>query len=114
MMLSKARIHRTVDLLTHMTSKALPASACGRRQFLDAFLFEAFAQFGLAASSFSVALLPLTQLAVKGAVVLPVAAGNKVGNADIEADHRSSGFGMNRHGFIVRKRQPPFILALIE
>ena len=59
LVLGKALVDRAVDLLAHMTGETLPALTAGRREFLDAFLFQALAQFGLAAALLPVALLSL-------------------------------------------------------
>ncbi|GAC1351004.1 MAG: hypothetical protein NVSMB27_38970 [Ktedonobacteraceae bacterium] len=86
-MLGKALIDRAVDLLTDVAAETFPAPA-SRREFLDPVLFEALAQFGFAPPFLAVALLSLSELAMKRAVVLARAGGHKVGNADIYADHR--------------------------
>ena len=71
-MLGKTLIDRPVDLLAHMPDKALPARAAGGGKLLHTFLFQALAQLGLAPPLLAVALLPLSEFAVKGAIVLPV------------------------------------------
>jgi hypothetical protein len=114
-MLSKALIHRPVDLLLHLPDEALPTLAARRGQLCDPLLFQTLAEFGLAAALLAVSLLPVTQLAIERPIVPTIRGGHKVGNADIHPDHRSIGCSMNRHALIIGKRQPPHaILALIE
>ena len=114
-MLSKALIHRPVDLLLDMPDEALPTLVARRGQLFDPLLFQTLAELGLAAALLAVSLLPVTQLAIERPVVPTIRGGQEVGNADIHPDHRSIGCGVNRHDLIIGKRQPPHaILALIE
>src|SRR5438270_813976 len=97
-----------------MTGQALPALATSGGQFLGPFLFEALAQFGLAAPLPAVALVPLTQLAVEGAVVPPVASGQEVGDAHVYPDHRGRGRSLDADHLVVTESQPPERPALVE
>src|SRR5712692_7558749 len=82
-MLGKALIDRSIDLLTDMSDKLLPASACGRREFLDPLLFQALAQLGLASSFLAVAFLSFEQFAVYGAIVFAGTRSYEVGDAHL-------------------------------
>src|SRR6266852_1202318 len=78
LMFGKTLVDRAIDLLTNVAGETLPAlAACGGK-LLDPFLLQAFAQLRLAPPFLPVALLSLTKLAVKGAVVLAVAGGDEV------------------------------------
>src|SRR5438105_2699044 len=113
-MLGKALVDCPVNLLAHMASEALSALAAGRGEFLDAFLFQAIAEFGLAAAFLAVTLLAFSQFAMKGAVVLAIRSSHKVSNAHIHADHRGLWFSLERNDFIVGEGQPPAIPTLVE
>jgi hypothetical protein len=113
-MFGEALVDRPVDLLAHVAGQALPTSACGRGQLLDPFLLQAFAELLLAPAFLAVALLPLSEFAVKGAVVLPVAAGQEVGNAHIYADHRGRWRSLYPDHPMVTEGQPPAIPAFVE
>jgi len=114
LVLLKALVDRAVDLLAHMASQALPALAAGGGELFDPFLFEACPQFGLAPPLLAVALLPLSEFAMKGAVVLPFAGGQEVGDAHVHADHRGRWGGVDRDDLVVGERHPPAIIALVE
>ena len=88
LVLGKAPIHRPVDLLFDMPDEALPTLAARRGKLFDPFLFQALAQFRLAAALLPVALLSFPQLAVECPVVLAVAGGEKVGDAHVYPNHR--------------------------
>src|SRR6266567_5014057 len=103
-----------VDLLPYMPGQTLPAFAAGRGKLLDAFLFQARPQFGLAPPFLAVALLPFTQFAVKGTVVLAVAGRQEVGDPHIHANHRGRGFCAYWNDLIVTEGQPPPIGTLVE
>ena len=113
-MLGKALVDRLVDLLPHVAGEALPALAAGGGQLLDAFLFKACPQFGLAPPLLAIALLPLAQLTVKGAVVLAVAGRQKVGNAHVHADYWGRGSVWTANHLIVAEGEPPAIPTLVE
>src|SRR5260370_33017284 len=113
-MLSKALVDRPVDLLAHVAGEPLPALAAGGGKLLGPFLFQALAQLGFAPSLLAVALLPFSQFAVKGAVVLAVAGGEEVGDTHIHPDHRGRRPGLDGDHLVVAQRQPPAITALVE
>jgi len=97
-----------------MAGEPLPAPAAHGGKLLDAFLFQALAQFGLAPPLLPVALLSVAQLAVKGAIMFAVAGGEEVGNAHIYAHNRGSWLRMNLHDFIVAEGKPPLTSPLVE
>ncbi len=97
-----------------MPHETLPALTAGRGEFLDAFLLQALAQLGFAPPLLPVTLLSLSKFAMKGAIVLARTGGEQVGNADIDANHRSIGFGLQRDYLVVGKRQPPPTVTLVE
>ncbi len=68
-MFSKALIDGSIDFLTDMSDKPLTALAAGRGEFLRTLLLEARPQFGLASALLPILFLPLTQLAMHGAIV---------------------------------------------
>ena len=68
-MLRKALIDCPVDLLLDMPDQALPALIARRGEFLNAFLFQALAEFRLPAALLPISLLSLAQLAMEGPVV---------------------------------------------
>src|SRR6266487_7087096 len=61
-----------------------------------------------------ISLLSLAQFAVKGTVVLPVAAGHQVGDADVEADHRGIWLSLDGDLFFVGESEPPAIGAPVQ
>ena len=114
LVLGKALVDRTVDLLAHVAGEALPALAARGGKLLDALLLQAPAQFGLAPPLLAVALLSITELAMKGAVVLAVTCRDEVGNAHIHADHRGRGISLDGHDLVITQGQPPPAIALVE
>ncbi len=114
LVLGEALVHRPVDRLAHMAGQALPTLAAGGGQLLDSFLLQALAQFGLASSFLSVALVSISQLAVKGAIMPPVAGGQEIDNAHVHAHHRGTRFCVDCNHLIVAEGQPPAIIALVE
>src|SRR5450755_1065062 len=112
--LIQADIDRTIDLLAHMMHEPLPALAARGGQLLHALLFEARSQFGFAAALLAVTLLSLTQVAVKGAVVLTVAACQEVSDADINADHLGIWLGLDSDLLIIGESEPPAIGAPVQ
>ncbi len=92
----------------------MPALAASGGKCLDPFLFETLAQLGFAPPLLPVALLPLTQFAMKGAVVLARARGHKVGNPHIDANHRRRWLSLDWYHLIVTECQPPTSVTLIE
>ncbi len=114
LMPGKALVDRPVDLLTDVTGEALPASACGGGQLLDPFLHQALAPLGLAPPFLPVALLSLSQFAVKGAIVLAGACGQEVGDAHVHPDHRGRWRGLYWNHLVVGESQPPVIASLVQ
>ncbi len=107
-------IDRTIDLLTHVSCQALSTPAAGGGELFYALLFEARPQFGFAAALLSITLVAVSQFAAKGAVVLAVARGQKVGDTHVYPDHRGSGLGMDLYPLIVGEREPPALPAFVE
>src|SRR6266496_3305150 len=114
LVLGKALIDRAVDLLTDMAGKTLPRPATGGGKLLDPLLFQALAQLRLAAALLPVALLALSQLAMKGPVVLAGRGGHEVGDAHIHAVHRGRWRGLYWDDLIITEGQPPAVPALVE
>src|SRR5579884_1580760 len=112
-MLGKTLIHCTIDRLPDMPDETLPAAAAGRRQFLDALLFETSAQLRLTTALLPVSLVALAQFAIEGAVMLAIRGGEKVGNPDIYPDHWRVWLSLYYH-HLIGERQPPAIFAPIE
>src|SRR5260370_4422176 len=113
LVLLKALVHRPVDRLPYVAGEPLSALAARGGEFFHPFLLQALAQLRLAPPFLPVALLPLPQFAMKGAVVLPVAGGQEVGDAHVYADHRGRRHGVYRDDLVVGERQPPAISALV-
>src|SRR5262245_19046520 len=103
-MVGKKNVHSTVDFLSYMPSQALIAQ---RRQARQALPLEAGAQLGLAPSFLTVALMPLRQLAVEGAVAFSSRGSQEVRNPDIHPDNRRFVGGGWSNVFVHRQRQPP-------
>src|SRR6266849_5973609 len=101
LMPGKALVDGAVDLLAYMAGETLPTLAAGGGQLLRPFLLQASAQLGLAPPLLAVALLPLSEFAVKGAVVLAVAGGDEVGDAHVHANHRGRRRGLYRNHLII-------------
>src|SRR2546426_12374200 len=97
----KTLIDRAVDLLTDVAGETLPALAAGGGKLLDPFLFQTLAEFGLASPFLAITFLSCAETPVKGAVALAVAGGEKVGNADVHADHRSRWRGLDGNHLII-------------
>ena len=114
LVLGKALVDRAVDRLPHVAGEPLPALATRGGELLDPFLLQTSAQFGLAPPLLAVALLPLPQFAVEGAVMLAVARGEEVGDAHVHADYRGRRRSVNRDDLVVTECQPPAISALVE
>jgi len=114
LVLFKALVDRPVNRLPHVAGEPLPALAARGGELFDPFLLQAPAQLRLAPPLLAVALLPLAQFAVKGAVVLAVAGRDEVRNPDIHANHRGRRRGVDRDDLVVGERQPPAISALVE
>ncbi len=68
--ISKALIHRVVDLLLDMTDQSPAATTAGGWQLLDSFLLQACAQFGFAPAFGSIPLVTRTQVFMERAIVL--------------------------------------------
>jgi hypothetical protein len=114
LVLFKALVDCPVNRLPHVPGEPLPALAAGGGELLDASLLQALAQLRLAPPLLPVALLPLSEFAMEGAVVLPVAGRQEVGNPNIHADHRGRRRGVDQDDLVVGERQPPAISALVE
>lgn len=115
-MFLKTEINRPIDLLPHVTGQTLPCRAGRGRELAlrRAFLFQALSELGLPAPFLPIALLPLAQFSVEGAVLLAVRSGDEIGNADINADHRCSGRRCYGDHFIIREGEPPGAVPAIE
>jgi len=106
-MLSKTLVDRSVDRLTHMPDQALPTSAVGGGKLGNSLLFETGPQFGLTTALLSIPLLPLSEFAMKGAVVLVRARGDEVGNPHINPDHWGIWLGLDWNHLIIGEGEPP-------
>src|SRR5258708_6884181 len=85
LVLLKALVHRPVNRLPYVGGEPLSALAARGGEFFHPFLLQARAQLRLASPFLPIALLPLPQFAVKGAVVLAVACRQDVCDAHVPA-----------------------------
>ncbi len=112
--LSKALVDCSVDFLAHMAGQALSRAAARGGKLLDAFLLQALAQLRLTSPLLPVALLSLSEFAVKGAIVLAGTGRDEVRNPDVYADHRGRWGGVYRDFLVITEGQPPAITTLVE
>ena len=112
--ISKALIHRVVDLLPDMTDQSPSATTAGGWQLLAPFLLQARSQFGFASAFGSIPLVTRTQVFMERAIVLASAGRDEIGDAHIDANHRCIRWRLHEMFCIVGEREPPHAVTLIE